>query len=77
MILRTALVPVAFGIIAGSVASWLGSRWIEHQLFGVSAHDPATFGAAVAALVGSAILAALIPARRATGIDPIRALRVE
>ena len=71
--MRTILIGVAIGM-AGSLAL---TRTIASQLFGITATDPLTFGAVTLLLVGAALLACYIPARRATRIDPIVALRCE
>lgn len=77
MILRKGLLIIAFGILIGEVASLGLTRLVQSQIWGVSAHDPVTFGAVLSVLVLVGILACLVPAHRATQVDPLVALRHE
>jgi predicted permease len=70
---RTIFIGVAIGI-AGSLVL---TRTVESLLFGVTATDPSTFGGVTLLLVGAALLACWIPARRAMRVDPMVALRYE
>ena len=65
------------GVAIGAASSLVATRWLRAQLYGVSPTDPVTFLAAAAALAAIAVLATLVPARRATGIDPARILKAE
>jgi predicted permease len=71
--LRFALLGVAAG---SGIALWAG-RWIEPLLFDQSPRDPFIFGAVAAVLLTAALIASLIPALRASRVDPSMALRVE
>jgi putative ABC transport system permease protein len=67
----------AVGIAVGAAGAAVATRWLRAQLFEVSATDPLTFLGAAALLVATAALATLVPALRATAIDPARALQTE
>lgn len=77
MVLVNAGVLVAAGLIIGSVGSWYLSATAKTFLFGLEPNDPRAFAAALAALSLAAIVASVIPARRAASVDPIVALRAE
>ena len=68
---------VGTGILIGGIAAWLLSRLINQFLFGVHASDPLTFLGVAGMLLVVAFLACYFPARRATRVDPIVALRYE
>ena len=73
--LRHALPPVAAGVVIGLAASAALARFMSDQLFGISAIDPLTFAGVATLLAMVSTIACLIPASRAAGVDPTRALR--
>ncbi len=77
MILRETLGLAAAGLAIGLAAAYGATRLIQSQLFGVEATDVLTLAAASAAIAAVTALAGFIPARRATRIDPMNALRCE
>jgi len=77
LVARQGLVPVAAGLAGGFAAALLLSRLLVGMLFGVAPRDPRILGAAAAALALAGCAAVLLPAVRATRIDPVRALRAE
>jgi ABC-type antimicrobial peptide transport system permease subunit len=76
-VLRQCLVPVAAGLACGLVASGMTGQLLSSLLFGVRAVDPLTMTAVALGSFAIAALAAYIPARRATRVDPVVALRQE
>ena len=77
LILRKGLILVACGSAIGLVACYWLSRLVSNQLYGISPNDPTTLLSVAVLLVGVALLASYIPARRATKVDPLVALRYE
>jgi putative ABC transport system permease protein len=77
LVIAQGIVLALSGIVLGLGASFAVTRVMRSLLVGVSATDPVTFVAIPAVLLGVAALAAYVPARRATGIDPVEALRDE
>jgi putative ABC transport system permease protein len=75
--LRDILWPVAIGIAAGLAGTYYATRIISSFLFATTPHDPGTHVMAVGLLAAAALLAAWLPARRATRVDPVMALRAE
>jgi ABC-type antimicrobial peptide transport system permease subunit len=77
MVMREVLWLVCIGIGAGLAAAFALSKFIQTQLYGVTPQDPITIGLAGLLLGLVACLAGYIPARRASRIDAMRALRYE
>jgi predicted permease len=77
LVLREALAPVLVGIALGALATWWTTDLIASLLYGIGPRDPRALALAAAALVAVAVAAAIVPIRRATGVDPVYALRLE
>jgi macrolide transport system ATP-binding/permease protein len=77
MVLRGALWQIAVGLAVGVPAALFAGHLMVSLLFGVGAYDPTTFVAAAGVLAVCATIAGFIPARRASSIDPMKALRTD
>jgi ABC-type lipoprotein release transport system permease subunit len=77
LIVRQGMRPALLGLLAGVLVAAAMTRFMRNLLFQVSAIDPFVFGAVAFVLTLVAALACLIPARRATRVDPAVALRSE
>jgi predicted permease len=77
LVLRQSLGMIAVGAIAGIVAALAAARLLEHLVPGVRSTDPVAFVTMIVVLILAALLASFIPARRASRVDPMKALRQE
>ena len=77
LVMKEVLILLGIGLAVGLPAAWGAGQFIAKQLYGVQARDPGVAGVTVVILVTVAALAGLIPARRASAIDPLIALRYE
>jgi ABC-type antimicrobial peptide transport system permease subunit len=77
MVVRQGMTLVAVGLAVGLALALALSRVLGSLLYEVSAWDPATFAAVAVVLLAIALVASWIPARRATRVDPLAALRYE
>ncbi len=77
LVLRQGALLAGLGAVIGLALAFIATRGLSSFLYGVSAFDPAVFSGVTAALIGSALLATLVPARRATRVDPLVALRAD
>jgi ABC-type antimicrobial peptide transport system permease subunit len=77
IVLGEGALMVVFGVAAGLIGSAMLTRFLQTMLFEIKPTDPITFGVLTTLLVSVALLACLIPAQRATRVDPLMALRHE
>ncbi|HEX5706693.1 MAG TPA: ABC transporter permease [Pyrinomonadaceae bacterium] len=77
LVLRQGMLMTIIGVAVGLGGAYLATRLLDKMLYGVTATDPATFVAVSLVLASVALLACLIPARRAMKVDPMVALRYE
>ena len=77
MVMRESLTLVMIGLVAGLGAALAATRVVASQLYGLKPHDPTTVAVAMCLLLAVAALASFVPARRASQVDPMAALRYE
>jgi predicted permease len=77
MILRESLMLVCLGMVTGAAAAYGAGRLVASMLFNLSPADPLTYGVVAIVLTAVALLASVVPALRASRIDPVSALKIE
>jgi len=77
LVVNQGMRPVLIGLVIGILSAFALGRLITSQLYDVSAHNPALLAGSTLLLATTALIACLLPARRATLVDPIQALRTE
>jgi ABC-type antimicrobial peptide transport system permease subunit len=77
MLMRDALLLGSLGVVAGAAGIFAARRLIQTQLFEMQAMDPPTLVLVSAVVVVTALIACYVPSRRASFVDPTRALRAE
>jgi putative ABC transport system permease protein len=77
LVIEQGMVLVVIGVVVGVAGSLALTRLLRSQLFQVSPRDPTTFTLVALLLMAVALLATLVPAMRATRVDPVEALRME
>jgi predicted permease len=77
MVLRETITVLTAGLLIGLPLAWLSARLLREQIYGLSPHDPATLVMAIVGIAVVTIIAGLVPARRASKVDPLTALRYE
>jgi ABC-type antimicrobial peptide transport system permease subunit len=77
LVMKEVVVLTGIGIAIALAGAWALTRTVKSQLYGIEPNDPLTIAAAILAIAIVALLAGYVPARRATLVDPIRALRWE
>ena len=77
VVLRQLSRSVVVGLLLGSAGAAALSQVLRRELYGVSNLDPIAYGAAICVFVVTAVLTALVPARLALRVDPLKALRYE
>ena len=75
LVLRQGVILAAIGIAIGTAASLMLTRTLDNLLYGITARDPLTFVAVAMLLALVSLIASFVPARRASRVDPLAALR--
>jgi len=75
MVIRQGMTLTVIGLACGLISSLYLTRFLRNMLFGIGPTDPLTLGTAAVVLIGVTFAATYIPARRATKVDPIVALK--
>jgi ABC-type antimicrobial peptide transport system permease subunit len=76
-VIREGVALAASGAVVGLVAAFMATRVLRTMLYDLAPSDPVTYAAVVVLLAGTAVAAAWIPARRASRVDPVEALRAD
>jgi predicted permease len=77
LVLGQSLLMIFAGVAVGTIAAFVAARLLEHLVEGVRSIEPLTFAMMISVLVVAALFASFLPARRASRVDPMRALREE
>jgi ABC-type lipoprotein release transport system permease subunit len=77
LILRGAMVQIAIGLLLGVPGALLAGHYLESQLYEVKGYNVSTLLGACVALALSALIASVLPARRASSVEPMQALRTD
>src|ERR1700709_1167607 len=77
MVLKGAMMQALLGLAIGIPAALIAGHYLQSQLFGIKGHDAVTLLMSCGALALAAFIASAVPARRASAIEPMRALRAE
>jgi putative ABC transport system permease protein len=77
LVVRQGMILALIGVVVGLAGAFALTRVMSSLLFGVTERDPITFGVVTVLLIAVAFIACFVPARRATRVDPLIALRCE
>jgi ABC-type antimicrobial peptide transport system permease subunit len=77
LVLRQAAIPVMAGSGVGLILAFAAGRWVRSLLYETQTADPLAIAGSLALLIAAAALAAILPARKAARIDPMRVLRMQ